>query len=337
MLAYFRQLIRRIPVNIMSILLFSYMTMAFGWWALHLWRQNEHLFKTEVDLLEWRLSAGNGINVTELAHTKEYQLLEKKYHSAHKMIMGESLFMVFCLLIGLYLINLSAKRQLATARQQRNFLLSITHELKSPLASIQLALETIRKRNLSKEQSDHMADAGLRENERLNRLVEDLLLTARLEDHWEPVMEAVSIAPLLDNILSPLKLKCPQVHFDVALAPDCPIISADPGGLRAILQNLLENAVKYAGESAQIGIQTKCLPNHIVFTISDNGPGVPENAKSLIFNKFYRMGNEMTRQTKGTGLGLYIVKQIARAHGGTVVVSDNIPNGAIFTVNLPIA
>jgi signal transduction histidine kinase len=104
--------------------------------------------------------------------------------------------------------------------------------------------------------------------------------------------------------------------------------------MRAVIQNLLENAIKYSPEAALIELKVEMLPGKTRLTISDTGFGIPNAEKSAIFEKFYRIGNEETRQSTGTGLGLYIVKQVVEAHDGNITVTDNRPSGTVFTIEI---
>ena len=106
-------------------------------------------------------------------------------------------------------------------------------------------------------------------------------------------------------------------------------------GLAAVFQNLLENAVKYSPDETPVVARLFFEKNALVFSVADEGIGIPAAEKPLIFDKFYRVGSEETRQTKGTGLGLYIVRAVVRAHGGQISVADNRPRGSIFTLIFP--
>jgi two-component system phosphate regulon sensor histidine kinase PhoR len=109
-------------------------------------------------------------------------------------------------------------------------------------------------------------------------------------------------------------------------------VQADKMGLTAIVQNLIENAVKYSPEASAIELSAEYADGKFRMKVADQGQGIPDAEKQAVFEKFYRMGNEETRDSTGTGLGLYIVNQVLKAHGGRVSVADNIPSGTVFTV-----
>jgi signal transduction histidine kinase len=250
------------------------------------------------------------------------------------MVIAEGLFFVACLIFGLWVINRSAYREVTLARQRRNFLLSITHELKSPLASLRLVLETLGKRELSREQLEKLCANGLKDAGRLQQLVEDLLLAARLEDNWRPLPEPVDLPALTHDIATGLRIRFPKAQIRLSFPGDFPPVTADRSGLTAIIQNLLENAVKYAPEGSATDLSAEKTPGGVRLQVADQGYGIPDAEKKAVFEKFYRIGNEETRQSSGTGLGLYIVHQVVKAHGGHVQITDNQPQGTIFTVEL---
>lgn len=328
-------LIEKIPVRRMSHFVIGYMILAFGWWSYHLWHQNDLLFQSEKALIEARFTRKNqGINLTEMYATAEYKKVEHSWEKSRRMVIAEGLFFTACLIFGLWVINRSANREVTLARQRRNFLLSITHELKSPIASLRLVLETLFKHELSREQIEKLCKGGLKDAARLQTLVEDLLLAARLEDNWNPLPEPVDLRALARDAVAGLQVRYPQTSIRINLPEHFPPVQADKSGLTAIVQNLLENAVKYSPEGAPVEISAEKKDGRLQLRVADLGRGIPDHEKQAVFEKFYRLGNEETRQATGTGLGLYIVNQVVKAHGGTIHILDNKPQGTIFLVEL---
>ncbi|MEY3248018.1 MAG: hypothetical protein RL742_61 [Bacteroidota bacterium] len=327
--------LKRISLQTVTYLVMGYMLMAFIWWAVHLWRQNDRLFATEMELLEARFDvAKRGVNVTELHSTKEYADMLDRYERRRRMVLAEGVFFSGCLLFGLWLIQRSVKREVALAKQRRNFMLSITHELKSPIASIRLVFETLGKRELDREKLEKLCANGMRDADRLHNLVEDLLLAARLEDNWRPFPEPVDLQTVARDISAGLKIRFPNANIQIAIPDDFPPVQADKSGLIAVVQNLLENAVKYSPAGAPVEFVAQKRPGGFRLTVTDRGYGIPENERRAVFEKFYRIGNEETRQTTGTGLGLYIVHQVVVAHQGAIRVEDNSPQGTRFVVEM---
>lgn len=325
--------LKKIPLTRLSRFVIGYMVLAFSWWAYHLWGQNERLFETERKLLETRFSVQNrGLNRTQMEETAEYRQIVRERQKRRRMVVSEGLFFVVCLAYGLYAINRSANREVKLARQRRNFLLSITHELKSPIAALRLVLETIAKRDLQREQLNMLTSNGLKDSARLQQLVESLLLAARLEDNWQPLAEPVDIASLARDCANGLRLRFPQSDIRIQVPDAFPPVQADKAGLLAVIQNLLENALKYGPEDSLVTFQAERSQGKTRIRVADQGQGIPDVEKAAVFDKFYRIGREETRQTTGTGLGLYIVQQVIRAHGGTIQVSDNHPKGTVFEI-----
>lgn len=327
--------IEKIPVRRMSHFVIGYMVLAFGWWAYSLWQQNDRLYKLEIKALEQRFDRQNrGVNLTQLYQTAEYKKIERNWHKGHRMIIAEGLFFTACLIFGLWVINRSANREVTLARQRRNFLLSITHELKSPIASLRLVLETLHKRELPREQIENLCKSGLKDANRLQQLVEDLLLAARLDDNWRPLLEPVDLPSIARDVAAGLLIRFPKANIQLNFPDNLPPVLADQSGLTAIVQNLLENAVKYSPEGTPVEISATVEHGRMQLRVADSGHGIPDTEKKAVFEKFYRLGNEETRQSTGTGLGLYIVSQVVKAHGGAIQVTDNKPQGTVFVVEI---
>ncbi len=324
-------------LRLLSNIVIAYMMIAFAWWTVLLYTKNQDAFQAKAEYWKLVLIAENQVaNDAEFRRTPVYLDLEKKYTRQEWMIFGEASFFVVSLVIGFYLINRGYNEEVRVAKEKRNFLLSITHELKSPIASIKLVLETFLKRNLPKPQQDQLTEAGIKETNRLHGLVNDLLLAARLEGSYEPNFEPIDLVEMLEDILANLRTKYPQVQFDLTTSGEIDPIEGDATGLNSIAINLLENAVKYSPQPADIDISVARENGHLIWEIADHGFGIPANEKEKVFTRFYRVGNEDTRKTKGTGLGLYIVDQLVKAHRGKISVQDNQPQGTIFRIKLPI-
>jgi signal transduction histidine kinase len=315
--------------RLLSYVVMIYLLLAFGWWALLLHNKNEEAFEAKKALLEYRQATGG-------SQTADLQVLEKKYRRQHQMIFGEATMFVVTLLTGIWFIHRSYQREVLASRRQRNFLLSITHELKSPLSSIRLVLETFLKRELSKSQADKLATSALKENERLHELVENLLLSAKLETEYRPHFTEINLVSLAEDLLSKLSDKHPGAKVSLSAPQNFPLLRCDKNGITSLLLNLLENAVKYSPGDPVIEVRLSAARKVVTLEVADQGAGIPERERQRIFEKFYRIGSEETRQTKGTGLGLFIVNQIVKSHRGHIRVFDNQPKGTVFSVELPL-
>ncbi len=311
-----------------------YMLMAFAWWALLLFTKNRDAFHAKRELMQIGMVAEGRVKSTaEFEQMADYQELAAKYKRQEYMIFGEAMVFVLTLLAGIWFINQGYQKEVLANQQRRNFLLSITHELKSPIASIRLVLETLlRRKELPKEKSEQLANSALRENERLQELVENLLLSAKLESAYQPFFEEINLVELLKDIIAKLAERHPNAQISLEMAEGLPLVKMDKQGMISIATNLLENAIKYANDLPKIVVSARYKGGQLTMDFADNGPGIPEKEKKRIFEKFYRIGSEETRQTKGTGLGLFIVAQVVKAHDGHIQVLDNQPNGTIFRI-----
>ena len=328
---------KNVTLRLISYLVMAYMLVAFGWWSVLLYMQNRDAFQAKSELLRLVAFADERArDQTSFELLPEYRELRADYKRQERMILGEAIFIAVSLLVALWFINSGYTRIIRSSEQQRNFLLSITHELKSPLASIRLVLQTFMRRELPLDKARNFAESGLAETDRLTQLVNDLLLSARLESAYRPDIQPLNLGALLDDVTDTLRRKYPDAYFHLHDDGTVPFIQADRAGITSVAYNLLENAVKYGGENPEITqTLTRSADGKTAhWTVADNGIGIPEADRRRIFEKFYRVGSEETRHTKGTGLGLYIVRETLRAQGGNITVRSNEPYGTIFEVTL---
>ena len=323
-------------LRVLSLAIIGYMLLAFAWWSVLLFTKNRDAFHAKRDLLEVGMAAEQLIDSKAGFYaTPQYRALEASYRKQERMIFGEALVFIITLVLGVYLINRSYRKEVDSARQQRNFLLSITHELKSPLAGIRLALETFKRRALREDQRARLTESALGETTRLTTLVEDLLLSAKLDTKYEPNREPIDLLALAREWIERMRVKYPEIEFQLRVEGDEFNVLADAYGISSVMSNLLENAVKYIGDGSRVELVLCERGDDMSFEVRDDGLGIPDVEKERVLEKFYRVGNEDTRSTKGTGLGLYIVKEVVAAHEGTVTLRDNEPKGTVFEVCLP--
>lgn len=330
---------QNIQLRLLSYAVIAYMMMAFGWWSILLFTKNRDAFEAKRDLLRLGMVAEGLVHTDEEFYASyNFQFLTQQYRRQEYMILGEASVFVVSLVMGIWFINRGYHKEMMAAQQRRNFLLSITHELKSPIASIQLVLETFLRRTLAKEQTERLTNNALKETERLNVLVNDLLLSAKLETAYTPHNEPLDLAELLEDLVEKLRDKYPNAQFLVDLGQDLPYFLGDKMGMTSVALNLLENAVKYSGEKPVVKTRLVQKNNQfLLLEVADEGIGIADKEKKRVFDKFYRVGSENTRTTKGTGLGLYIVEQIVKAHRGKISIRDNQPKGTVFSIDLPTA
>jgi len=250
------------------------------------------------------------------------------------MVLGEGSVFIFLLFVGAYFIHASIKKEDKLKEQQQNFLMSVTHELKSPLAAIKLSLQTIVKRDLEKQVQTSLLNNSLKDIERLDDLVENMLLATKIESKtYSFPKEEFDLSDLVTKIIDRLQVhSCGnQQIIKTNLTKDLKIIG-DKFALSSVVTNLVENAVKYSGPCAEVTVELCQNDGKPILIVSDKGPGIPDGEKMHIFDKFYRVGDENVRKSKGTGLGLFIVKEVLQNHDADISVKDNTPQGAIFEV-----
>jgi signal transduction histidine kinase len=249
------------------------------------------------------------------------------------MILGEGSVFLFLLVVGAYHLHKALKKELKLHHQQKNFLLSVTHELKSPLASIKLYLETILKRDLDRQQQQGFIKNALKDIERLDDLVENMLIATRIENKtYTFPKEKFNFSEMVAKITDRLQIHtCSTQVIKTKIKPGL-YLSGDKFALTSVVTNFVENAVKYSPGCAEIEVKVWAADASIHMQIADQGIGIKDDEKLRIFEKFYRVGSEDTRKTKGTGLGLYIVKQVLDNHHAQIRVKNNRPAGSIFEV-----
>lgn len=252
------------------------------------------------------------------------------------MIIGEGIFFMLIFVAGALKLKKAFVREHKIQKQQQNFLLAVTHELKSPLASIKLAIQTILKRDLVKEQRDQFLSNSLKDIERLDDLVGNVLIATKLENlRYNFPKEVIELTELVKNVAGRLQIhSCTSQVIKTELEPGIQI-EGDRFAITNVVNNLIENAVKYSPPCAHVVVKLSAENGNVTFSVADHGIGIADHEKKLIFNKFYRVGNEDTRKTKGTGLGLYIVKTVLERHRAQIVVKDNTPSGSVFEVVFP--
>jgi two-component system sensor histidine kinase SenX3 len=244
------------------------------------------------------------------------------------------------IIAGLVLYTIFLVREIRRNEQQDSFLNAVTHELKTPITSIRLYLQTLEKRKLSEDQRRDFYRLMMDDTERLISTVEQVLqageIRQRRSRHWKDVDFTAIIEESLD--LARLRHHLSKDALRFGDAPPGPItLMGNPEELRTAVANLIENAVKYSGQQPSISVDVT-TPNidTVVLRVRDNGVGIPRNELKRIFKRFYRVQSHATGQVKGTGLGLFIVRNIARRHGGDAFAeSEGEGHGSTFTLRLP--
>lgn len=250
------------------------------------------------------------------------------------MIIGEGGVFILILMAGFWKIQQSIAKEIQLSQRQNNFMLSVTHELKTPLTSIQLALQTLKKRNLKAEDQADLIAKALGANQRLSSLIDNIINASRLESNdFTPRLEIFPLKTFLQNKATELKTTHKQASIILNCAVE--IMHADTYMLETIFNNLLENAIKYSGDNPTLEILVKQNGKFTEIIISDQGPGITAEEKQQIFKKFYRVGSEISRSQKGSGLGLFITSEFVQLHKGRIKCENNKPAGTKFIIELP--
>lgn len=239
-------------------------------------------------------------------------------------------------LVGVYVIFLYWKRQSDQYRRQKDIISQVTHELKSPLASIQLHLETMRLRALPPEKTGQFLDTMLADVDRLNNLINNLLMAARLEHRRRSAQRRVmDFSAFVSDFLERKQSKLPEGgSITCDLEKKVPV-SFNAEEMETALRNLYENAVLYSPSSPEIHVTLKTTGKKCLVTFADKGKGIDPKQLRKVFRMFYRVRSH-GENIRGTGLGLYIVKSIITAHGGSIrVTSEGVGTGSCFHITLP--
>jgi two-component system sensor histidine kinase CiaH len=265
---------------------------------------------------------------------KVEQINEESIRKTHQY-RGEGATFLFIILVGAVFVFRAVRRQFKVAQQQQNFMMAITHELKTPIAVAKLNLETLQKHKLDEAKKEKLLRMTLQETNRLNTLTNNILISSQLEGGgYKLVKEDLDLSALISRLVMDFKQRFPDRNWILEI-PDSIYLKADPLLIQILINNLLDNAVKYSPRSAAVEVKLALGTTNIEMSIADQGPGIPDEEKGKIFKRFYRIGNESVRTTQGTGLGLYHCKKITTDHRGSIRVSDNHPVGANFIVQLP--
>lgn len=225
---------------------------------------------------------------------------------------------------------------------QTEFVSTVSHELRTPLTSIKGFADTILRAGdrLDVAQQRRYIDIIKQQADRLTRLVEDLLAVSRLESKkLQLTVRAIDLREAIQRVTRNLSEKARNHKISDSIPPGLPLVWADADRLEQILTNLIDNAIKYSPAETTVTVVARDVPGTpemVEFSVADEGGGIPQEHLPEIFSKFSRLDNPLTRQTEGTGLGLYITRSLVVALGGQIKVSS-VPGCTTFTVQLPAA
>jgi signal transduction histidine kinase len=241
------------------------------------------------------------------------------------------------LLVGVVVYLLLSIKSVRLSQRQSNFIDSVTHELKSPIASLKLYLQTLTRRKVSDEQAEEFHRSMLEDLERLDSLINHLLDAARIErEPSETPLEEVDLTQLIRSIAQTAQQHYHLADSAVELRLNPATLHGRPADLEMLFRNLIDNAIKYSSPQPKVEVDLSAQDGRVMARISDNGPGIPINLRRKIFGRFVRLGSELERKQAGTGLGLFIVRQLVRRMRGKITVRGRgSQRGTVFEVELP--
>ena len=303
-------------------ILLTYVVAALVWWFISLEKQNR-------EMTELRLS-----QISQAVHDHQISatiILDQQKRNTTKYI-AEGITFLVLILIGAYFIYRAMRRQLHYTAVQRNFMMAITHELKTPIAATRLSVETLLYRDLKADQQKKFLQSALAETDRLNSLTSNILLAAQMEEKtYRASKEPLDLSEIVHKVADDYTRRFPDRQIIQQINEYIPM-QGDPVLLEMIFSNLIENALKYSPKEKPVIVSLQQKENQITAMVCNEGKEIADDEKEKIFEKFYRGGDEATRKTKGTGLGLYLVRKIAEAHQGRVFVKEHSPSGTTFVV-----
>lgn len=304
-------------VFILYWILLSYIFAALIFWFLTLARQNYQLTQFRIQTVDMHVDNYNG---------KINKIISDNKRKTAQYI-GEGATFLFFIVAGAIFVFRLIRNQLRQSQHQHDFIMAITHELKTPIAVTKLNLETMQIRKLDSNQQHKLITSTLQEANRLNALCNNMLLLSQMDaGGYKLTKEKFDISTLASDSAEDFIERFPDRKIKVAITNPI-IFSGDQLLLQLAINNLLDNAIKYSAKDGVVLIKVFFENKKIFLQVIDEGPGVITEEREKIFEKYFRGTN---RQVKGTGLGLYLTRQIVIQHGGKISLKNNTPGGSIF-------
>jgi two-component system, OmpR family, sensor histidine kinase CiaH len=307
-------------------ILLAYIIAALVWWFIALNNQNKQM-------AEYKKQELKADSITYITDIEKIQAQQKRKTFQY---LGEGITFFLLILAGAIFIFRAVRKQFRFNKEQQHFMMALTHELKTPIAVATLNLETLQKRKLEETQQHSLIQKALQETNRLNTLCNNMLISSQIDAaNYVVEDEEFNISEMLNTTINEYSHRFSSYIF-LSKIEDNIFIKGDRMLVQIAINNLIDNAIKYSPKQTTITANLYTTTK-VVLQIKDEGKGIEEADKKRIFDKFYRAGNAATKQAKGTGIGLYLTKNIVVKHKGNISMTDNIPNGSIFEVQLPIA
>lgn len=307
-------------------LLFVYVIAAILFWGYSLEKQKDVVYNLERQVLE-----SSKLQISDSKFSEQLKLIEEKKIRRSKQYYGEGGTFLLIILLTAGIVYYAYYRQLKLSQLQQNFMLSITHELKTPIAGIKLNMQTMEKHKLDEETNRQLIKSSVLETNRLNDLCNNILIATQLENKRKVLFaDEINLMSLVKDEIKEVQMRYPNLVINQSFLAKDYIFKGETILWKVVISNLIENARKYSPSNEPINIEISKENNKIKLAVKDNGVGIADDEKTKIFQKFYRIGNENTRSSKGTGLGLFIVKKIVTLYKYDISVKNNSPKGSIF-------
>ena len=261
------------------------------------------------------------------------------WHTGILLFLGSLLALV--IIVGVVLNTTFLVREIRRNEQHDAFINAVTHELKTPVASIRLYLETLQTRTVDEAKRQEFYHTMVEDSDRLLATIEQVLRTGRVgsTSHRKLHLTRIDLNGVVEECLARTRTmhRLPPEALQYRPGAAATIL-ADPDEVRAAVSNLIDNAVKYSGKMVQVVVETQPVDGKFVMVrVSDQGPGIPKMELKQIFKRFYRIPGPLATRVKGTGLGLYIVRSVAKRHGGRAWAESEGPGrGSTFVLQLPV-
>ncbi len=302
--------------------LLAYIVAALIWWFIALSRQNELMSRYKMDDLKKE----------DVQYAEKSQKILKDKRTKTAQYLGEGGTFLLLIIAGAIFVFRAVRRELKYSAEQQNFMMAITHELKTPIAVTKLNLETLQKHKLAITQQERLIDNTLQETNRLDTLCNNLLISSQIDGGgYKAAYDEQNFSVIVTQCILEFTNRFPK-RIIVKEIEDEIFVNGDTFLLQIAINNLLENAIKYSPKESIVKATLQKIKEKAVLKIIDEGVGISEGEKDKIFKKFYRAGNEATKRAKGTGLGLYLTSRISKTHKGNVTIEDNPKGGSIFAL-----
>ena len=301
-----------------------YIVIFISWWTVL-------LIETEAENKKLKSTI---INLEQNATPQTTEYIQSEFDKNKLMIILEGFVFLILLFSASYYVLRILKKQEKFNGLKRNFLLATTHEFNTPLASLKLNLQTLKNPSISETNQQLLFNNSLAEINRLHQLTNNILLTNKMDaSEYEFASEKINFSALSNSVIAQFAEQAERINANIQ--PDVFVLADEPA-LRIGIMNLIDNALKYSSEEELVTVNLSVQNKQAICEVIDQGIGIASSEQQKIWERFYRVQDERVRTTKGTGLGLYLVKSMVQLNKGEISLKDNVPKGSIFTIQLPL-